>query len=126
MGDWEFTMEASRDPEEVRRRHVNGIGGVTLAEAMRAHLAARGFACGVVFAEDFGWVFEAMGPQGSYLCAVALEPREEGRLTGHALTDKRRTVMDRLLGRHQETPGEDLPRAVESFLRGHPEIRDLA
>ena len=126
MGDWEFTTEKFRDPEEVRRRHVNGIGGATLAEAVRAHLAVRGFACGAVFAEDFGWAFEATGAEGSYLCAVALEPAEGGTLTGHALTDKRRTGLDRLLGRNPEAPGEALPRAVEEFLRGYPEIRGPA
>jgi hypothetical protein len=125
MADWEFRTEAFRDPEEVRRRHVNGIGGAGLAEAVRAHLVARGLACGEVFAEDFGWAFGAAGPEGHYLCAVALEEDEGGTLAGHALTDKRRSVVDRLLGRNREAPGEAVPAAIEAFLRGHPAIRDL-
>ena len=38
----------------------------------------------------------------------------------------RRTVLDRLWGRHPETPDEAVPRIVEAFLREHPAIRDLA
>ncbi|WP_169791204.1 hypothetical protein [Rubellimicrobium mesophilum] len=126
MADWEFTTEGFRDPEEVRRRHVNGLGGARLAGALRAHLDAWGLPCGEVYPEDFGWAFEATGPEGLHLCAVALEPGAGGVLTGHALTDKRRTVLDRLLGRRREAPDEAVPLAIEAFLRGHPEIRDLA
>jgi hypothetical protein len=126
MGDWEFTTEGFRDRDEVRRENVNGIEGAALAGAVRAHLEAQGFQCSEVMPEDFGWVFGVTRPEGTYLCAVSLEPEEGEGMTGHVLTDKRRTMIDRLLGRNREASGEAVPREVEAFLRGHPDIRNLA
>jgi hypothetical protein len=125
MADWEFTTTEFRDPEKVRQENVNRIEGAALARAVRAHLAAQGFECSDVIPEDYGWMFDATGPEGLYLCAVSLEPDEGEAMTGRVLTDKRRTVLDRLLGRNREMAGEAVPRAVEAFLRRHRDVRNL-
>jgi hypothetical protein len=124
MADWEFGTTGFHDPEEVRRRNVNGLEGAALAEAARHHLAARGEACGEVFPEDFGWVFEASGPEGRYLCAFAIEADDNGARVGHASVTKWRSALDRVLGRNHQAGDEAMPRAVEAFLRGHPDIGD--
>ena len=124
MADWEFGTTAFRDPEEVRRRNVNGLEGAALAEAARLHLAARGHACGEVFPEDFGWVFEAAGPEGRYLCAFAIEADEGRARIGHASVTKWRSALDRVLGRNRQVRDESMPQAVEAFLRARPDLRE--
>jgi len=124
MADWEFGTTGFRDPEEVRRRNVNGLEGSGLAGAARHYLAARGHACGEVFPEDFGWVFEATSPEGRYLCAFTIETGEDGERVGHASVTKWRSALDRVLGRNRQFRDEAVPRAVEAFLRGHPDLRE--
>jgi hypothetical protein len=124
MADWAFGTTGFRDPEEVRGRNVNGLEGAALAGAARHHLAARGHACGEVFPEDFGWVFEAAGPEGRYLCAFAIEADGGGARIGHASVTKWRSALDCVLGRNRALRDESVPRALEAFLRGHPNLRD--
>lgn len=84
-------------------------------------LAATGARAKVICMEDFGWANEAELGGIAYLLCVSSTPEEDPARPDygewHVLVERRRSLMDKLLGRNRTTASDPLVGLVVEVLR---------
>ena len=130
MENFYFDTNGFVDPQEKLEGNCNGIGSYDLASTLQSALIAKGFSCGDVFDEDYGWTFDARYKAQEYFCSISVDPNEEGAESGlkffaNINVERRRSLLDKLRWRNKLLPNDIALLTVRQTLEDHPDVNDL-
>jgi hypothetical protein len=123
--NYTFKTSAFADSAETRARNVNGLGGHDLAAWLRQEFVRAGCEVSDIWPEDHGWAFSVTASGAVHLCVTFVEMEEGPPFEGHVSVVRKRSLMDRLMGRNTFEREAPVSACVDRALRSHADITEV-
>jgi hypothetical protein len=114
------------DISNEERNPINPIAGQGVLKWLRTKLEPVGYKATEPEAEDWGWYIDVEGAAGSYLVGASGEPERPAPDVDWTIQiHKSRSLKDTITGKNKMTTEDPLAMAVEAFVRGEADFREI-